>query len=148
MEGDDGVGPDPDPIKKALLDAGIEVYRQSAEEIQIAERERIQIMDSYVRVRLDSPVRVQFKARLGRSRFPHESAEKLYARVRNAVGDAAGERGYLETSAQPVEDTDPVDRARVLEVWYEVTYEKEVGAPEDAIEEVRWALTVEKYVTE
>jgi hypothetical protein len=41
---------------------------------------------------------------------------------------------------------DPVNNARVLDVWHEVTYRKPLAAPADAVSEVRWALELEKYV--
>ena len=48
--------------------------------------------------------------------------------------------------AEIVEVKDPVNEARVLDVWHEVTYRKPLAAVADAVAEVRWALDLEKYV--
>ena len=135
------------PIKEALVDAGIEIYRASDTEIQIAERVRLHIMDSGVRLQVGLPIRVLFTARSQKSDFPNEAPEHLFGRVRQAIGDTAGRRGYVEASADTVEVKDPVDQSRILDVWHEVTYEKVIEESDDAIDEVRWALAVEKYVT-
>ena len=66
--------------------------------------------------------------------------------MREEVGERAGNRGYLESNAEIVEVKDPVDEARVLDVWHEVTYRKRLDAVDDAVAEVRWALDLEKYV--
>ncbi len=41
---------------------------------------------------------------------------------------------------------DPVDPARTLDVWHEVTYTKSVGDVSEAIDEIRWALGIDRYV--
>ena len=69
------------------------------------------------------------------------SAESARRSARRPV-----ERGYEELSSEIVEVTDPVDEARVLDVWHEVTYRKPLAAVGDAVAEVRWALDLEKYV--
>jgi hypothetical protein len=133
-------------IQQALSDAGVEIYRTDDRELQIAERVRLHIMDSGVRVVLNGGLVVQFTARTQRSDAPSAHAEDLFRRVREEVGEQAGTRGYQEAHAEIVEVKDPVDEARVLDVWYEVTYRKPLAAIADAVAEVRWALNLEKYV--
>ena len=133
-------------IQQALAEAGVEIYRTDAEELQIAERVRLHIMDSGVRVVVNGELAVQFTARTQRSDAPSARAEDLFRRVREEVGQRAGSRGYEESSAEVVEVKDPVDDARVLDVWHEVTYRKALGKADDAVAEVRWALELEKYV--
>jgi len=133
-------------IQHALANAGVEIYRTDDHELQIAERVRLHIMDSGVRVVLREGLAVQFTARSQRSDAPSAQPEELFRRVREEIGGKAGDRGYLEASAEVVEVTDPVDEARVLDVWHEVTYRKPLAAVEDAVAEVRWALDLEKYV--
>jgi hypothetical protein len=133
-------------IQHALADAGVEIYRTGDQELQIAERVRLHIMDSGVRVVLNGGLVVQFTARTQRSDAPSAHAEDLFRRVREEVGEQAGSRGYQESSAEIVEVKDPVDEARVLDVWHEVTYRKPLAAIADAVSEVRWALNLEKYV--
>lgn len=134
-------------LQSALHQAGVEVYRADEREIHIAERVRFHIMDSGVRLRLEDNARVSFTARTQRSDFPNEMAEQLFERVRSMVGQSAGARGYAEADAKTVKVLDPVDDSRVLDVWHEVTYEKDTADLSDIIDEIRWALSVDKYVS-
>ena len=95
---------------------------------------------------LNGDLLVQFTARTQRSDAPSAQSEELFRRVREAVGAKAGSRGYVEANAEIVEVRDPVNEARVLDVWHEVTYRKPLEAVADAVNEVRWALDLEKYV--
>ncbi|HEY8430821.1 MAG TPA: hypothetical protein VIL20_20720 [Sandaracinaceae bacterium] len=135
-------------VKEELVKAGIEIYRtRPPSEIQVAERVRLHLMDSGIRVRLDEDLTVLFTARTQRSDFPSVAPDELFAKVRERVGRVAVERGYEEQSAQTVEVKDPMDEAKVLDTWHEVTYAKRLGTLQDALDEVRWALAIEKYVT-
>lgn len=148
-------------LKADLTAAGIEIYRSKKTEIQVAERVRLHIMDSGVRVQLlgtgageESPgssptgerLRVVFTARCQRSDFPDAADDALFAKVRAAIGPDASARGFTEFSAGTIEVKDPMDAARVLDVWHEVTYQKEADDANTALDEIRWALGVERYV--
>ena len=133
-------------IEQALAEAGVEIYRTDDHELQIAERIRLHLMDSGVRVVVRDGLEVQFTARSQRSDAPSAQPEELFRRVREEVGGQAGDRGYREASAEVVEVPDPVDGARILDVWHEVTYRKPLEQVDEAVDEVRWALDLEKYV--
>jgi len=133
-------------IQQALASAGVEIYRSANQELHIAERVRLHIMDSGVRVVMQDGLAVQFTARTQRSDAPSAQSDDLFRRVREEVGERAGSRGYLESNAEVVEVKDPVDEARVLDVWHEVTYRKPLCAVDEAVTEVRWALDLDKYV--
>lgn len=133
-------------IQRALANAGVEIYRSAAEELRIAERVRLHIMDSGVRVVTNDALAVQFTARTQRSDAPSAHSEELFRCVRVAVGQQAASRGYEESGAEIVEVKDPVDQARVLDVWHEVTYRKPLDDIGAAVEEVQWALDLDKYV--
>ena len=134
-------------LKQRLIDAGVEIYRTVSTEIQVAERHRLHIMDSGVRVRAgETGCRVAFTARSQRSDFPNGDAEQLFQRVRDSVGLLAVERGYAEESATTIEVKDPMDDSKVLDTWHEVTYAKLDAGVDDVVPEVQWALTLEKYV--
>lgn len=133
-------------VKKALGDAGIELYRIEGHEVFVAERVRFHIMDSGIRVFAEGPLRVRFTVRSQQSDFPHLAPDALLARVRAAVGEDCAARGFSEASSRSVKVADPVDSNKVLDVWHEVTYEKETEDLAGAIEDVRWALEIEKYV--
>ncbi|MCC7539865.1 MAG: hypothetical protein IT379_26825 [Deltaproteobacteria bacterium] len=135
-------------LKKALTDAGIEIYRTQGTTLQIAERVRLHIMDSGIRVALqdDGGIEVRFTARAQRSDFGSIEPQVLFDKVRHTVGPEATARGFAESTTGTVEVKDPVDAGRILDVWYEISYAKALGRPEDAADAVRWALSVEKYV--
>ncbi len=133
-------------LEKALVDAGLEIYRTEQNEVQVAERIRLHIMDSGVRVLVAEHFTVQFTARSQRSDFPNDAADDLFARVRSKVGEGAGQRGYIEKAHATVEVKDPVDDNKVLDVWHEITYAKATSPLSAVVEEVRWALDVDKYV--
>jgi hypothetical protein len=133
-------------VKQALVAAGVEIYRTRQEEIQVAERVRLHIMDSGIRVKFGDDAEVVFTARSQRSDFPSVPEDELFAKVRDHVGRAAVERGFVERDARTSIVSDPVDAEKVLDVWHEVTYAKPVSSVAEAIGEVQWALSLEKYV--
>ena len=133
-------------IHRALTEAGLEIYREEDDELQIAERVRLHIMDSGVRVRVGGELAVCFTARMQRSDDPYSPPEELFERVREYIGTKAGTRGYSEAQTATIEVKDPMDDSRVLDVWHEVTYQKTIPAIVDTVDEVRWALGVDKFV--
>ncbi|MDQ3034132.1 MAG: hypothetical protein M3Y87_17105 [Myxococcota bacterium] len=134
-------------VKEQLVAAGIEVYRTRPAEIHVAERVRLHIMDSGVRVQLGEELRVSFTARSQRSDFPDEASEtELFARIRSTIGPGAVERGYVETWSGTTPVTDPVDAEKILDVYHEVTWTKPADGADSAIAEVQWALGLERYV--
>ncbi len=136
-------------IKSALEEAGLEIYRVRAEEIQLAERVRLHIMDSGVRVIVaEAHAWIRFTVRSQKSDFPNAQPDELFDRVRQRVGEGANERGFSEKESRVHQVTDPVDENKILDVWHEVVYEKSLAEPDDLVDEVRWALGVEKYVSD
>lgn len=134
-------------VKERLVAAGIEVYRTRPAEIHVAERVRLHIMDSGVRLQLGEELRVSFTARSQRSDFPENASEpELFARIRECIGPGASERGYVETWSGTTPVADPQDAEKILDVYHEVTWTKPAGDEDSAIDEVRWALTLERYV--
>lgn len=136
-------------VKTALEAAGLEIYRVRAEEIQLAERVRLHIMDSGVRVVVvEATAWIRFTVRSQKSDFPNAQPDELFERVRVRVGDGANERGFTEKESRVHQVTDPVDENKVLDVWHEVVYEKALASEDELVDEVRWALAVEKYVAD
>ena len=134
-------------VKAQLASAGLEIYRTRPSEIHVAERIRLHIMDSGVRVQLEGGLRVCFTARSQRSDFPNGATEdELFARVREVIGPGAAERGYAETWSGTTKVLDPIDEAKVLDVWHEVTWTKPTTDTDAAIDEIRWVLGLERYV--
>ncbi len=135
-------------LKESLVHAGLEVYRSRPTEVHVAERVRSHIMDSGVRVFLaqGEALEVRFAARTQRSDYPDTAEDELFSRVRKLVGSGALARGFAEVASGTVEVKDPMDAAVTLDVWHEVTYVKTVDGVGAAIDEVRWALGVDRFV--
>ncbi len=133
-------------LKQALVDAGLEIYRATADEVRIAERVRRLLMETGVAVSLRGGAQVLITVRSQRSDFPGAPAELLFDKVRGAVGKAAEERGFHELGAVTRDITDPVDEAHVLDVWHELTLAKDASDLDGMIADIRWALRVPKCV--
>ena len=134
-------------IKAALEEAGVEVFREDDSGLFIAERVRLHLMDSGVRVCADETPRVEFTARCQESDHGSGSQIDLLDFVRSTIGSAAMERGFAEASTCRREIRDPMDDGRVLDVWYQVTYAIPVPSPHAVVQAVRWALDIDKCVT-
>jgi hypothetical protein len=131
-------------IKKALIEAGFEVFRTRTEEIVLAERPRENlIMDSGVRLRLGDPLQVCVVLRAQKADFPNEDEAHLFERVRNlASGALAG--GFAEVSTAISKVADPGDAERTLDTFYEITFMKPARDLDEAVAELRLAMDVEK----
>jgi hypothetical protein len=133
-------------IKGALIAAGFEVYRTLGDEVQVADRVRDNlIMDSGVSIHGGDTLRVQIVVRAQRCDFPSDPVLALFDRARALCAGAVA-RGFAETGTRASPMYDPTDASRTLDTWYEVAFEKAVETLSDAIEEVRFAVTVEKAV--
>lgn len=133
-------------VRSALLESGIDVFRADTDAVYLAERVRSHLMDAGVRVRCSQQLGVDVTVRAQRSDYPSDPAERLFARVREAVTENAAGRGFKETSAAGRELRDPMDDTRLLDVWYEITFSKDAAAA-TLIEDVRWALGLPKCVS-
>jgi hypothetical protein len=133
-------------IKRALVEAGFEVFRTRGEEIVLAERPRENlIMDSGVRLRVADPLEVRVVMRAQKADFPSEDEEHLFERVRQlAAASLTG--GFVEVGTAVTRVADPGDAERTLDTFYEITYAKSAAALADALLELRSALGLEKRV--
>lgn len=130
-------------VKRALRDAGFEVYRTDGDVVHVAERVRENlIMDSGIRIDAGA-LSVSFYARAEESRFPGETEDALYERAA-ALGTAALERGYSERRRFITHMTDPGDRERMLDRWYQVQLEKAVADIDGIIVEVTFVFALDK----
>lgn len=134
-------------IRAALEHAGVEVFREDDSGLFIAERVRLHLMDSGVRVSADETPRVEFIARCQESDYGAGVDGELLEHVRSSIGSAAVARGFIEAGTCRREIRDPMDDARILDVWHQVTYAKPVPNTTDAVQAVRWALELDKCVT-
>ncbi|HEU4408780.1 MAG TPA: hypothetical protein VFS43_26195 [Polyangiaceae bacterium] len=131
-------------LKRALVSAGFEVYRTQGAEVHLAERPRENlIMDAGVSVVIDGLLRVRMVTRAQKNDFPGEDGDRLTDRARRQ-GDAALARGFAERSVRERTLYDPGDGTKVLDTWLEVFFEKDVAALPEVLDEVRFAMGVEK----
>lgn len=131
-------------LKALLVRSGFELYRTRGEEIHLAERPRDNlIMDSGVSVHVGEALRIRFVVRAQRADFQGEDDPRLYDRARS-VGARGVARGFVESGARSRPLLDPGDANHVLDTWYEVTFDKEVSTVDQAIEELRFVLSLEK----
>jgi hypothetical protein len=145
--------PDPSPgspqaqvsrLKKALVEAGFEVFRTKGDEILLAERPRENlIMDSGVRLKVSEPHEVRVILRAQKADFPNEDELHLFERVRQ-LAESARAKGYAETATNVSKVQDPGDVERTLDTFYEITFSKPAAKLDDAFAELRFALGLEK----
>jgi hypothetical protein len=138
--------PTPADIKRALRDAGLEIYRTRGDVVYVAERVRENLlMDSGIFIDALAPT-VGFVASAQRTDFPGVPDEQLFERARR-LGDPALARGYREVGTALREVRDPGDGERTLDTWCEVQFEKRVESIDGAVEEVRFALSIPRAAT-
>jgi hypothetical protein len=131
-------------LKRALVSAGFEVYRTQGAEVHLAERPRENlIMDAGVSILTDGGLRVRMVTRAQKNDFPGEDVEHLTARARRQ-GEPALDRGFVEHSLRERKLYDPGDGTKVLDTWLEIFFEKNLPALPEALEEVRFAMGLEK----
>jgi hypothetical protein len=131
-------------MKRALIEAGFEVFRTRGEEIILAERPRENlIMDSGVRLRLTDSLEVRVVLRAQKADFPNEEEGRLFERVRK-LADNAVSAGFAEVGTSITRVADPGDAERTLDTFYDITYAKPTAALSDALTELKFALSLEK----
>lgn len=133
-------------LKRALSAAGLEVFRTRGDEVHLAERQNMHLMEAGVRVRAGSSPAVTIVVRAQRNDAPALSPESLFDVVR-AKTHALREAGYAEAEASAREIRSVSDASQLLDVWYEVTLTRSVASLDEAVEEARRAMAAERYVT-
>ena len=132
--------------KKALLAAGLEVYRTRGEVVFLADRVRENLlMDAGAFIRAGAALSVGLVVRAQASDFPGEDEAQLFARAR-ATAAFALDVGYSESGAQLHTVADPGDAARILDTWCELVMEKPAADLAAAIDEARRAVAFDKAV--
>ena len=132
--------------KKALVAAGLEVYRTRGEVVFLADRVRENLlMDAGAFIRAGAALTAGFVVRAQASDFPGEDEAQLFARAR-AVAASALLSGYGEAGAQLHTVADPGDPTRIIDTWCELSMEKPVPDLAAAIDEVRRAVAFDKAV--
>jgi hypothetical protein len=134
--------PAPQEIKKAIVAAGLEVFRTRPDEVVLAERVRENlILDSGVRVRAAGELEVRVVMKVQQADFPGEPDEALFDRAR-ALGARAD--GFVEVGTHTDTVSDPGGSQRTLDVVYEVTFAKPEADLDAAIATARTIMGIER----
>jgi hypothetical protein len=102
-------------------------------------------MDSGVAARAGESLAVRVILRAQANDFPGEGPAELVERARG-LATMLTPRGYSEIDSQAVPILDPGDRTKTLDTWYEVSLERQVGETKELVEELRFALGLDKTV--
>jgi len=100
-------------------------------------------MDSGVRLRFVAPLEVRIVLRVQKADFPNDDDTFLFERVRKLAMPALSE-GFTEVSTAMTRVADPGDAERTLDTFYEITYSKAAAALDDALVELKFAMSLEK----
>jgi hypothetical protein len=134
----------PQQIKQTLIEAGLEVYRTTGEEVIVADRVRDNlILDSGVRVRAGDPMEVRLIMGLRQTQYPNESDEQLFDRLRELAAAAVG-RGFAEISTGTAAVNDPSDAKKRLDTFFELILSKREGDRTTMLELVRFGVDIAK----
>jgi len=91
-------------------------------------------------------LRVRIVMRVQRGDFPNEEEANLFERV-SRLAEPARTGGFHEVERNVAPVIDPGDASRTLDTFYEITLAKEADSLESALEELRFAMTLEKMAT-
>ncbi len=138
-------GIDVKELRRALVEAGLLVFRVRGEEVHLAERQNVQLMEAGVRVRGGEQPAVTVVARAQRSDAPTLGAESLLDLVRSRTA-ALCAAGYQEVDASTREIRNVSDTDQVLDVWHEVTLCRPVATVAEAVAEATLAIATERYI--
>lgn len=140
--------PNPQDLKKLLAAEGFEIYRTIGDRLLIADRVRDNlIMDSGVSVLTGSGgLSIRFVVRAQAADFQGETPEGLLSHARR-LGQPGLGAGYREVDTAVVPIRDPGDRERVLDTWYEVSFERSVSDEQALVGELRDVLSWPKVAS-
>lgn len=134
-------------LKKAIAQAGFEVYRTRGTEVQLAERPRDNlIMDAGVALFTGEPLRVRFTVRAQKADFQNEDDAALFQRAAS-LGAPALDRGFAVIEQRARDLPDPGDASKTLDTWYEVVFERSVGSVDEALSDLPFLLKLDKAAT-
>lgn len=137
---------DPRDLKRALRAVGLEVFRTRGEEVHLAERQNVQLMEAGVRVRGGLTPHVYVVARAQRSDSQASTPELLFELVRSRSEGLLAE-GFVEVGAEVREIRSVSDPEQLIDTWFEVTYARPADDIDGLVRLAVIAIRSERYVT-
>ncbi len=132
-------------LRNALEAAGLEIFRTRGDEVHLAERHNLQLMEARVRVRRGAEAAVMVVLHAQRSDAPQTEEAALFTLIRDRAA-ALLARGYVEQGAASRGITSVSDPDHLLDTWFEVTYARPVSSVEEAVAEAQAAMATPRYV--
>jgi hypothetical protein len=132
-------------LKQSLQSAGLELFRVRGDEVHLAERHNLQLMEAGVRARGGEHPAVLVVLRAQRNDAPHEGAAALFEMVRTRARTVLPV-GFLESGTCVRELYNVSDPSQLLDIWYEVTFERPITHPEEVVTLALAVLTIERYI--
>jgi hypothetical protein len=131
-------------LKRALVATGLEVFRVRGNEVHLAERQNLHLMEARVQVAGGGAPAVTVVLHAQRSDAPKMDPASLLDAVRERA-EGLRRDGYEEVDARPREICSVSDGA-VLDVWYEVTLRRGVSSLDEAVSEAQRVISVDRYI--
>lgn len=132
-------------LKKALVAAGLEVFRTRGDEVHLAERQNVSLMEAGVRVRGGASPAVFVVARAQRSDATGAQGETLLDLVR-ARSRGLCDAGFREVDAAVRDIRSVSDASHVVDTWFEVTFARDASDLDELVREAKRAIAAERYV--
>lgn len=132
-------------LRKALESAGLEVFRVRGEEVHLAVRQNVQMMEARVLVRGGATPQVTVSSWAQRSDAATMPDDALFSLVRERAASLV-DAGYVEQRFEREEIASVNDPAHLLDVWFSVTYARPVDSIEEAVTEAQRAIQFPRYV--
>ena len=132
-------------LEKQLEDSGVEIYESNAQFIRIAERHRVQIMDSLIMVSSkNSGFCVEIRCRISELDFRGIDDARAKTILENASASFLS-LGYISQGLSTSTVPDPVGERTLDKIW-DMVLHKVCTSPKEVVSEIKAALATERYV--
>jgi hypothetical protein len=132
-------------LRRVLTDNGLEVFRVKDDEVHLAERQNLHLMEAGIRIHCGDRYAVTVVARSQQSDAPTRQPDAQFALVREGLS-ALFTAGFTEQSAESRTLHSVSDSSQVVDVWYEVTVRREFDDLDTMLASVKLAIGLERYL--
>lgn len=135
----------PKELRRVLVENGLEVFRVKDDEVHLAERQNLHLMEAGVRIRCGEQYSVTVVARAQRSDSPSRQAETQFSLVRSGIQRLL-DAGFVETNAESRTLHSVSDASQVVDVWYEITVVGQFDDFDAMLKHVKLAMSLDRYI--